>query len=294
MSKDYYQTLGVSKSATKEEIKKAYRKLAHKYHPDKKDGDEKKFKEVNEAYSVLSNDQKRAQFDQFGSADFQGFGGGQGQAHGAGFGGFDFSQFTQNGQNIDIDLNDILGSIFGGRGGGFGRQRKGADIAVDLELEFKESIKGVSKKIKVNRRSGGSEELTINVPAGIDSGEMMRYSGKGESMEGGVPGDLYIRIHVKKHKTLTKEGAHLFTEQTIKISESLLGTKKEIEGIDEKITVKIPEGVKHGEILRVKNKGVKVAADRSGDLLIRINIETPRKISKKAKQALEILQKEGL
>jgi DnaJ-class molecular chaperone len=293
MSKDFYQILGVSKSASKEEIKKAYRKLAHKYHPDKKDGDEAKFKEVNEAYSVLSNDQKRAQFDQFGSAGFQG--GAQGGA--GGFGGFDFSGFQQGfGQGgQDIDLNDILGSIFGGgRGGGFRRQRKGADIAVDLEIEFNESVLGVSKKVKVSRKQGGNEEITVNVPPGIDSGEMIRYSGKGETMEGGVPGDLYIRIHVKRHATLVKEGSHLLTEQKIKISESLLGTKKEVQGVDEKITVKFPAGVRHGEMLRVQGKGVPVSTNQSGDLLIKVVIENPKKLSKKAKAAIETLQNEGL
>lgn len=286
MSKDYYQILGVSKTASKDEIKKAYRKLAHQYHPDKKDGDEKKFKEVNEAYTVLSNDQKKAQYDQFGS-NFEGFSGGQGAG---GFGGFDFSQFTNGGGGFDIDLNDILGSMFGGRG----RTRKGQDVAVDMEITFEESILGVSKKIKVNRRNGNGEEITVNVPPGIDSGEMMRYTGKGEPLEQGVPGDLYVRIHVKKHPSLFKEGVHLITEITVKISESLLGTKKEIQAVGEKLTVKIPEGTRHGEMLRVKGKGVPYSTSRSGDLLIKINIESPKKISKKAKAAIEQLQAEGL
>jgi len=295
MSKDYYQILGVPKSASKEEMKKAYRKLAHKYHPDKKDGDEKKFKEINEAYTVLSNDQKRAQFDQFGSG-FQGGGAGSGSGQGSGgFGGFDFSGFSQGAGGQDIDLNDILGSIFGGRGGGgFGRRRKGQDIAIDLEIEFKESILGVSKKVKVSRGKNGSEEIIVNIPPGIDSGEMIRYTGKGEKIEEGQPGDLYIRIHVKKHSSLTKEGANLFAEVSIKISESLLGTKKEVEGVDGKITVKIPSGVRHGEMLRVQGKGVPISTSRSGDLLIKIIIQSPKKLSKKAKEAIQILQEEGL
>lgn len=290
-NKDYYNILGVSKSASKEEIKKAYRKLAHKYHPDKKDGDESKFKEVNEAYSILSNDQKRAQYDQFG-ANFQGFQGGGAGA--GGFGGFDFSQFTQNSQNVDIDLNDILGSFFGGRGGGFRRQRKGADIAIDTEIEFRDSILGVSKKINVSRRDGSKEEIAVNIPPGIDAGEMLRYKGKGESIEDGIPGDLYIKIHVKKHPTLVKDGVHLFTEQNIKITEALLGTKKEIDSVDGKITIKIPEGVRHGELLRIGGKGVPITTTRSGDLLVKINIETPKKLSKKARKAIEELQSEGL
>jgi len=131
MSKDYYQILGLNKSATQEEIKKAYRKLAHQFHPDKKGGDEAKFKEVNEAYTILSNTRKKAQYDQFGS-NAGGFTGNSG----AGFGGFDFSGFT-NGQNVDIDLNDILGSFFGGRGG-WSRQKRGSDIMMNLEIDFKD------------------------------------------------------------------------------------------------------------------------------------------------------------
>jgi DnaJ-class molecular chaperone len=291
MSKDYYQTLGVNKSATKDEIKKAYRKLAHKYHPDKKDGDEKKFKEVNEAYTVLSSDQKRAQYDQFGSG-FQGFQGGAGGQ--GGFGGFDFSQFTNGTGGFEgMDINDILSGIFGG-GGGFRRARKGADIAIDTEIEFKDSILGVSKKIKVSRKGGNSEEITVNIPPGIDSGEMMRYKGKGEPIEQGVPGDLYIKIHVKPHKNLIKEGVHLITEQKIKLSEALLGTKKEIESVDGAITIKIPEGVRHGEILRVKGKGVPYSTTASGDLLVKITIDFPKKLSKKAKEAIETLKSEGM
>jgi DnaJ-class molecular chaperone len=289
MSKDYYKILDTSKDSTKEEIKKAYRKMAHKYHPDKKGGDEAKFKEVNEAYTILSDDQKKAQYDQFGSG-FQG-GAGAGAGGGGGFGGFDYSQFTQGGG--DIDLNDILGSFFNG-GGGFRRKRKGRDIAVDTEIEFKDSILGVTKKITVARQNGGKEELSINVPPGIDSGEMMRYQGKGEPVEDGAPGDLYIKIHVKRHPHLRKEGVHLVTEQSIKVTEALLGTKKEIDSVDGKLTIKIPEGVRHGEILRVKGKGVPYTTTNNGDLLVKINIDVPKKLSKKARKAIEELQSEGL
>lgn len=282
MSKDFYKILGVSKTASKEEIKKAYRKLAHQYHPDKKDGDEKKFKEASEAYSVLSDEKKRAQYDQFGSN----FAGG---SQGGGFGGFDFSGFAQG---ADIDLNDILGSMFGGRGFGQ-RVRKGRDISVDIEVDFKDSILGVSRKVSI-AKDGGNEEIIVNVPPGMDSGEMIRYKERGEKITDGVPGDLYVRVHVKPHKTLFKEGYHLVTTLKIKISESLLGTKKEIETIDGNLTIKIPQGIKHGEILRVKGRGVPVSTRQSGDLLVKIEIESPKKISKKAKDAIETLQKEGL
>ena len=291
MSKDYYQILGLSKGASQEEIKKAYRKLAHQYHPDKKGGDEAKFKEVNEAYGILSNAQKKAQYDQYGS-NFGGFGSGSNTGGGAGFGGFDFSGFT-NGQNIDIDLNDILGSFFGGRGG-WSRQRKGADIMMNMEIDFKDCVFGTTKKVKINRNNNQTEELTVNIPAGIDDGEMLKYKQKGEEMVNGIPGNLYIKIHIKSHPTLRKEGAHLVMEIEVKITESILGTKKEIDIVDEKMTVKIPAGVRHGEILRVRGKGIKYHNSVQGDLLIKIKIATPKKLSRKAKSALEELQKEGL
>lgn len=287
MSKDYYKVLGISKSATKDEVKKAYRKLAQKYHPDKKDGDEKKFKEVNEAYTILSDDKKRSQYDQFGQT-FSNSGGT------SGFEGFDFSQFTnqhRSGGAFEFDLNDILGNIFGG---GWSRTNKGRDIHKDIEITFKDSILGVLREIVITREKGQTEKININIPPGIDSGEMLRYKGKGEPIENGIPGDLYIRIHVKPHSKIKKEGIHLIMEENIKITESFLGTKKTIETIDDNITVSIPKGIRNGEFLRVKGKGVPITPNRSGDLLIKINIETPKKISRKAEKALETLQEEGL
>lgn len=291
MSKDYYKTLGVDKGANKEDIKKAFRKMAHKYHPDKKDGDEKKFKEVNEAYGILSDDKKRAQYDQFGSDFANGAGGAGGFGGQGGFGGFDFSGFSQ-GQNVDIDLNDILGSFFGG--GARRRVRKGSDVSIDIEIDFKDSVFGINKKIELNHQKK-NDEFEIKIPAGIDSGEMMRVRGKGQEIEDGQPGDLYIRIHVKPHKTLHKEGIHLVMDQKIKLTESILGVKKELETIDDKkITLKIPAGINHGEILRVREKGVPTQSGRRGDLLIRILVDMPSKLSRKAKEAINILEKEGL
>jgi len=277
MSKDYYKILGVERNASAEEIKKAFRKLAHQYHPDKKGGNEKKFKEVNEAYSILSDNKKRAQYDQFGS-NF------------TGQGGFDFS--SANG--FDFDLNDILGSFFRG-GTAWSRMRRGADISVDVEIDFKESIFGVSRKIRVNRKNGNTEELEIKIPAGVDSGEMMRVRGKGETIENGQPGDLYIRIYVKAYKTLRKEGIHLLTDVKIKLSEAIKGSKIKIETLDESnLILKIPVGVNSGEVLRVRNKGVPTLGGRRGDLLVQIFVNMPTKLSRKAKEAIEILEKEGL
>jgi len=291
-NKDHYQTLEIEKGASKEEIKKAFRKLAQKYHPDKPDGNEAKFKEINEAYSVLGDDNKRAQYDQFGSS-FNGAGGGpSGRAGGFDFNGFDFSQFTgANGQNVEFDLGDILGQVFGGRGR---RVRKGRDIHMDLTLTFKESILGVNKKIKVQRDNKKDEEIEFAIPPGIDSGETMRISGKGESIQDGQPGDLYVKMHVTPHPTLQKEGIHLVTHIHLKLSEALLGTKKEIDSVDGKLTIKIPEGVKHGEQMRISGKGVPLSTYKNGDLFAILHIDLPKKLSKKAREAIEILKGEGL
>ncbi|HRY30939.1 MAG TPA: DnaJ C-terminal domain-containing protein [Candidatus Paceibacterota bacterium] len=294
MGKDYYKTLGIDKTASKDEIKKAFRKLAHKYHPDKKDGDEKKFKEVNEAYNILSDDQKRAQYDQFGQT-FDTSGGGFNQA---GFGGFDFSAFNRGfgsaGQSFEFDLNDILGSFFGGQG--FGRIKKGADVTIDIEIDFKDSIFGLSREIPIAyRNSNKKETIRIVIPPGIDNGEMIRVRGKGESVESGRPGDLYVKIYVKPHNTLRKEGNNLFTELQIKLTEALIGTSREIETLEKtkSLSVKIPAGIKHGEILRLRELGVPTASGRRGDLLIRVSIKMPEKLSREAREAIDVLRKEG-
>lgn len=288
MASDYYKTLGIEKSATQEEIKKAFRKLAQKHHPDKPTGDEAKFKELNEAYSVLSDVKKRAQYDQFGSNHSSGGTGG-----GQGFGGFDFSGFSQGFSQggVEFDLNDIFGSIFNG---GRQRVRKGADIVVDIELSFKDSILGSSQKIKVSRNDGTSEEISFNTPPGIDDGETLRITEKGESSrEGGRPGNLYVRVHVKPHASLRKEGYHLVTDLKLKLSDALLGTNFEVDTLEEKMTIKIPKGINHEEILRIKGKGVPVGGRGSGDLLIRVLINIPDSLSKKAKEAAEVLRTEG-
>lgn len=295
MAKDFYSILGVSKNASQDEIKKAFRKLAQQHHPDKPGGDEAKFKEINEAYSVLGDQKKRAQYDQFGSAG--GFGS-TGQGGFGGFEGFDFSNFAQGfggqGGNVEFDLNDLFGSIFGGARGGR-RVPRGRDIVVDISVSFKESILGVKKTVTVDREKGGKEELTFTVPPGIDNGEMLRMNGKGEAIDGGTPGNLYVRVHVEKHKTLHKEGVHLVMRLPVKLTDAILGAKVKIDTLDEEqFTLKIPKGITHGEILRVRGKGVPVPArGGSGDLLIQVEIKTPTNLSGKAKKAIETLQDEG-
>lgn len=292
MSKDYYKILGVEKNATDAEIKKAFHKLAQQYHPDKAGGDEAKFKEANEAYQVLSNKQKRAQYDQFGSAGpGAGFGGGQG------FGGFDFSGFQQGGAQFDFgDLGDIFETFMGG---GFQRVRKGRDIQLSLQLTFKESLFSVSKKIRVpDLRDGedkGNKELSVDIPAGVENGQTLRLQGHGEQITEGRPGTLYLNIIVEKHPVFRREGKHVVMDLDVKLTDAIMGAKYEIEAPDGKnLKVKIPEGLKSGEVLRVKGHGVQGGTFNRGDLYIKTNILIPKKLSKDAKKAIETLKKEGL
>ncbi len=361
-NKDYYNLLGVDKKASKDEIKKAFRTLAHKYHPDKKTGDDAKFKEINEAYSVLSDDNKRAQYDQFGSAG-PNMGGGYGGFGGAGFDGFDFSQFTQgaNGQSFEFDFGDIFGDIFGG--GGRRQTKRGRDISIDVELSFEDSIFGVERTILLNKTSRcdfcngtGAEksseqstcdicngkgtvrevkrsffgqfesvatctkcqgrgkipktkcshchgsgvlkresEIKVKIPFGIENGEMIRLSGGGEAMAGGENGDLYIKVHVKKHSVFKKDGINLITELPIKLSQALLGDTTVLKTLDGDVSLKIPEGVMHGEVLRLKGKGVPTGSGSTrGDILVKTSIVLPKKLSKEARRAIETLKVEGL
>ena len=293
--KDYYKILGINKDASEEEIKKAFRKLAHVHHPDKSGGNEAKFKEASEAYAVLSDKKKRAQYDTFGSAG-PSTGSGQAGFDPSGFG-FDFSGFANAGFDTG-DLGDILSSIFGGR-----RVRRGRDIAVDIELSFQESIFGAERKVVINSKFVKQKEVSINVPPGIDDGQMVRLTGQGEILEGGVPGDLYVKVHVRKHPYLRKEGYNLIMDLQVKLTEALLGSEKIIHTLDGEITLKIPTGTKHGTILRVKGKGVpytsgphfaEASRGKRGGLYIRISVQIPEKLSKEARQVVEELKKLGL
>lgn len=369
--KDYYDTLGVDKNATQDEIKKAFRKLAHEHHPDKKGGNESKFKEANEAYGILNDEKKRAQYDQFGNANANGFGGGQGGS--SGFEGFDFSGFGfgsqgAQGQNgsFEFDLGDIFGSMFGGGG----RERnsrgskRGQDIQVDTELSFKDSIFGVEKEIQVTKHSTcntcrgtraepGSEMhncgichgkgqvikqqrsvfgmvenvvtcdecfgtgkipkikcktckgrglelkkdiIQVLIPSGVESGETLRVRNKGEAITGGENGDLYIKIYVKKDTKFKKNGFDLYSDLKIKISDAVLGGEIKFENLDEIFIVKIPETITHGEVLRIRGKGVpqnKTGEGKQiqrGDLMLKIIIEIPRKLSKDQRKLFEELR----
>lgn len=363
MSKDYYNILGVQKSASKDEIKKAFYKLAHKHHPDKKEGNESKFKEVNEAYQVLSDDAKRAKYDQYG-AGFENMGQHQ---HGGGFGGqggFEGFDFSGAGGDFDFgNLNDIFSDFFGGgMGGGRSQARRGRDISTEVQISFSEAVFGVARKILITKTSAcltchGSgakagtkmdtckkcngqgqiretknsflgtistnkicetclgagevpkevcekckgkgvlrreEEISLNIPAGIRDGEMVRMTGAGEAITRGTAGDLYIKINVAPHPVFKRDGHDLVMNLNLKLSDALLGAKYPIETLDGPIEVTIPEGVTINEILRVKGKGVPMGSNKRGDILIKLNIKLPTKISRKAREIIEQMKKEGI
>lgn len=365
MAKDYYETLGLQKGASKDEVKKAFRKLAAKYHPDKKTGDEAKYKEITEAYAVLGDEKKKAEYDTYGHS-FQGAGGAGG---GAGFGGFSWADFQQaaqqggfgGGQGFEFDINDIFEG-FGFGGGGRSRQQRGRDVSIDINLTFDESIFGVTRKVLITKNntcdtcegSGAKpgsgmkkcetcngqgkiqesrqtimgaftavrecntcmgrgevpkeqcgacagagvrrteEEIKIQVPAGIQNGEVIRMTSRGEAIPNGQPGDLYIKVHVEPHKTIKREGSTLYSKLPIKLTDALLGNTYKVDTLDGVVDVKIPEGITHGELIRIKGKGVPTGNSSRGDFMVRVSVETPKKLSRKARKLVEELREEGI
>lgn len=287
--RDYYEILGISKDASDDEIKKAYRKLAVKYHPDKNPGDkeaEAKFKEVNEAHDVLSDKQKRARYDQFGHA---GVGGASGNPFA---GGNPFGQggnFNFNGQTFNFDFGgaggfeDILGSLFGF--GGARRARRGADYQTSVTLTFEEAIFGTTKEVSAN-----GESMKVKIPAGIDDGMSIRLRGKGgEAPEGGTEkGDLYVKVRVKPHKNLTREGAIILSEETISMVDAALGCEIEVETVDGPITMKVPAGTQSGTPFKLSGHGVPFRSDGDrGPHIVTVIVETPKNLSRKQKELLE-------
>src|SRR3989344_1891031 len=286
--KDFYKVLGVEKSASQDDIKRAFRKLAHQYHPDKGGGNEAKFKEANEAYATLGDPQKRARYDQFGHT------GSQGGPQPSGFGGFDFSQFGGFGQGggpgVEFDLGDIFGAFFGGGGR---HTPRGRDVRIDVEVPFRDAVFGTTREVSYERDDGSREKISVDIPAGTDDGDAFRISGRGEQGQNGKPGNLIVRVRVAPHAWLHREGAHLVGDLAVKLSEVLLGAEKTIETLDGSIKVRVPDGSHHGELIRVKGKGG-IAGRGRGDLFLRLDIQMPRKLSREARAAAERLQQEGL
>ncbi|MBT3413087.1 MAG: DnaJ domain-containing protein [Candidatus Jacksonbacteria bacterium] len=285
MSKDYYQTLGVDKGISQDELKKAYRKLAHQHHPDKESGDEAKFKEISEAYSILGDEKKRKQYDQFGDAAFNG---GQGAPGG---GGFNWQGFGGQGgfQNANInfeDLGDLFGEFFGG-----GRPRKGQDYQMSVAISFMDAVKGISKTVNVDGR-----DLEVTLPRGINDGESIRLSAQGGAApEGGQAGDLYIKVRVQAHKDFERRGNDIFSNIRAPFSLFIKGGAIDVPTVDGDVELKIPSATESGKIFKLKNKGVPDVHGRGrGDHFVVVHVEVPKKLSKKTKKALEELKGDGV
>lgn len=340
MKEDFYDILGVSKGASASEIKKAYRKKAIEYHPDKNPGDakaEENFKKAAEAYEVLSDPDKKARYDQFGHQAFEG----------GGFGGG-----GMNMEDIFSQFGDIFGGAFGGAfGGGFGggqRRAKGSNLRIRVSLSLEEIAQGVEKKIKVKRkkqapgttyktcstcqgqgqvtkiqntilgrmqtaatcgtcRGAGQildhrpseadadgmivseETVSIKIPAGVVDGMQLKVSGKGNDAPGqGISGDLIVAISEEEHPFLQREGDNLHYDLYVSISDAVLGTSKEIETVSGKVRIKIEPGAQSGKILRLRGKGIpSVQGYGVGDLLVHLNVWTPKTLSKEQRDFFE-------
>ena len=359
--RDYYEVLGVSKGADEKEIKKAYRKLAMKYHPDRNPDNkeaEEKFKEINEAYEVLSDETKRRNYDQFGHEGVNGQGG---------FGGQGFGGFGGAGGFEDI-FGDIFGDMFGGGFGGSGRQRRrgperGADIRQSVTIDFEEAAFGKKVSIKLNRSEecnechgsgakpgtskktcptcNGSGEvrtvqrtpfgniassrtcnechgegeiiespcskchgtgstrkvktIEVDIPAGIDDGQMIKLSGQGEvGSKGGPRGDLYIVVNIRKHPLFTREGYDVYLEMPVSFSQVALGGEIEVPTLDGKVSYNVPAGTQTGTVFRLREKGIqKLRSNSRGDQYVKVVVETPKYLTEKQKELLRELAKES-
>lgn len=295
--RDYYSVLNVSRSASAEEIKKAYRKLAMQFHPDKNPGDKKaeeKFKEATEAYDVLSDAKKRESYDRFG------FSGGAGEnpfGSGGPFGGGGFRGGP--GAGPDVNFQDIFGDVFGdifgqARPQGPGRKRaaKGADLRYTLNITLEEAAVGAEKVVHYMRQSGSQEEtrkLNVTVPAGVKEGQRLKLAGEGDLGPGGA-GDLYVIIHLQDHPLFTRQEADVLLDLPVYYVDAILGTKMEVPTLTGKAEIRIPPGTHSGQILRLKGKGFpKVGGFGPGDMLIRVLVDVPQGISGTQKQLLEQL-----
>lgn len=307
--KDYYKILSVPKSASQDEIKKKYRKLAVKYHPDKNPGDkqaEEKFKEISEAYEVLKDPEKRKKYDQLGAnwKQYQ-------KAHHGSSDGFDWSQFGASGgrgrsTHFQSDPSEMFGgggfsdffnSIFGGMGGqtgGFGRSsmaRPGQDYQTEIEISLEEAHAGSSRIININ-----GSKIRINLQAGVRDGQSLRIKGKGGPGTGAPNGDLYVKIKITPHAVFSREADNLKRSLGVDFVLATLGGKVNVKGIDNKsYQLKLPEGTDSGKIFRLKSKGMPVygKSGEFGDLLVEITVKVPKNLSAEQRALLEKFKELG-
>ncbi len=279
---DYYKVLGVTKSATADELKRAYRKLAVQFHPDKNKSKEaeEKFKEINQAYEVLGNEQKRKQYDQFGAAAFENGGRGAGGPFGGGFGGqqgpFTYSYSSNGGQGFDFggfsDPFDIFEQFFGGNAS-YSRRKP----SYSLRIDFIESVKGTTKTVSLE-----GKRRDIKVPAGVNEGSRIQFN------------DFDIVISVSPSSKFRREGYDIISDVKIPMAEAALGGIEEVETVEGKVKLKIPQGTQSGTLIRMKGKGVKhVNNSTRGDHYVRVQLEIPSKLTSRQKELLEEFQDES-
>lgn len=274
---DYYQTLGVNRNASQDEIKKAYRKLASKHHPDK-GGDKQKFQEIEEAYRTLGDDQKRAEYDNpqihINSSHFN-----------QGFGGF--------GSGIH---DDIFAQMFGGRAGPFNRQRvrRNKNVNIVVKMTLKEILTGKNVVGSIKLPSGRDQTIQITIPPGVETGDAIKYSGLGDNSIEGIPsGDLIVQIHEEPDPVFRREGSNIFIDQTISVFDAILGTKVKITTLESSvIELSIPAGTKIGTVFSCNGYGLPYKnSKKRGNLFIKINVSIPQNISDPDKLIIENLRK---
>ncbi len=298
---DYYSTLGVDRKTSADDIKKAYRQLALKYHPDRnKDNPavEEKFKNLSEAYAVLSDEKKRREYDNYGQEGFN-----QRFSQEEVFRDFDFaSTFQQfgggfSGNNPFSGLEDYFSRRRGGGAGGNSfYTTRGGDLKQDLQISFEEAALGAKKIVAINRR-GTREETSFRVPAGIENGKTIRLGGKGlpSPVPNGQPGDLMLRVQIQPHPVFKRDGYNIVMEKEISLFEALLGTSMSIPTLNGEIMMKIPAGTQSHSKLRLKNKGIpKKKANTFGDQLVQIIIKIPKELNEEQTNLVQQLKESGL
>lgn len=312
MAEDYYKILGVDKNATLDDIKKAYRKLALKWHPDRNPDNkahaEEMFKKISEAYAVLSDPGKRVQYDRFGSADqfrqaytqeeiFRNFDLGEIlRSFGFSFGGG--RVFTGTGRKRTYTRSgfDIFEEFFRGGAEDYTVPQKGQDLHYNLSITLEESVFGAEKKLAIQKEDR-VEEISIKIPPGISSGKKLRVAGKGgPGLNGGPPGDLYLNINILPHPVFARDGNDIYLEKSISFTQAVLGTTIEVPTIDGSIKrLKIPQGTQNNTKFRMRGLGVPSLKDGTrGDQYVKINVEVPRKLTEKQLKLVRELQEEGL
>ena len=313
--KDYYDVLGINRSADEKEIKRAYRKLAKKYHPDTNPGDkqaEQKFKEITEAYNVLSDSEKKKLYDQFGFAAFEeGFRADQNQSGNRRYstGGFGGGRTYQEFHFTDGDMGDVFDDLFGDffhrgsnfrgdpirqQGDGFGQRgsgfsQKGADTQADITISFDEAVAGCDKVLKLRDESGRVSSLQVHIPAGIDEGQSIRLKGKGvEGIGGGAAGDLMLKVHITAKPGYERKGNDVYVMAKIPYATAVLGGEAIVPTLTGKVSCKIAAGTQSGSKIRLRNKGIPSMKNPThrGDEYVVIQIEVPRNLTPDEKQKL--------